>query len=129
MVDIATPAAYCPNCGAEYRTGFETCLDCGTELLRGPLPDDWAPADPIPKEPESKSHPEPVTLCTLPWDEAWLLAGKLNDEGIEARVDPDTLAPYTGLGIPPMGRNGYDVVVPKGRIEEAREIARGVATR
>ena len=74
------------------------------------------------------AHPEPVTLCTLAWDEAWLLAGKLNDEGIEARVNPDSLDSYTGLGIPPMGKNGYDVVVSKDRLDDAREIAREVSS-
>ena len=32
---------WCPNCGAEYRKGFETCTDCGVALVdeRPPEPD------------------------------------------------------------------------------------------
>jgi hypothetical protein len=127
MDDNTTPAAYCPNCGAEYRAGFDTCLDCGSELLRGALPDDWTPKESAPET--ATPHPEPVVLCTLSWDEAWLLAGKLNDEGIESRVDPDAPTPYTVPGVPPMGKNGYDVIVPKDRLDDAQAIARTVASR
>jgi hypothetical protein len=31
--EINRAAARCPNCGAEYRTGFDVCSDCGVELV------------------------------------------------------------------------------------------------
>jgi len=34
---------FCPNCGAEYRPGFDRCSDCAVELVPS-LPADWAVA-------------------------------------------------------------------------------------
>jgi hypothetical protein len=35
---------------------------------------------------------QPIVVAELPWDEAWLLAGRLKAEGIAARVFPETKA-------------------------------------
>ena len=32
---IDTDANYCPDCGEEYRAGFDTCADCGVPLISG----------------------------------------------------------------------------------------------
>lgn len=32
---------FCPQCGGEYRAGFNTCADCGVSLVET-LPADWA---------------------------------------------------------------------------------------
>jgi hypothetical protein len=34
---------YCPNCGAEYRSGFDRCSDCLVELVDDPPPFKQAP--------------------------------------------------------------------------------------
>ena len=32
---IDTDSNYCPDCGEEYRAGFDTCADCGVALRPG----------------------------------------------------------------------------------------------
>lgn len=32
---IDTDSNYCPECGEEYRAGFNTCADCGVALIAG----------------------------------------------------------------------------------------------
>ncbi|MBT8347377.1 MAG: hypothetical protein KJO28_13855 [Desulfofustis sp.] len=32
---IDTDSNYCPECGEEYRAGFDTCADCGVALISG----------------------------------------------------------------------------------------------
>jgi hypothetical protein len=32
---IDTDSNYCPDCGQEYRAGFDTCADCGVPLISG----------------------------------------------------------------------------------------------
>ena len=32
---IDTDSNYCPDCGEEYRAGFDTCADCGVKLISG----------------------------------------------------------------------------------------------
>lgn len=63
---------------------------------------------------------EPVdvaVVASLPWEEAWLLAGRLRTDGIEALVSPDNYARYTYTP-----RQTFDVVVRKDQVEEARRI-------
>ncbi|MDD5711611.1 MAG: DUF2007 domain-containing protein [Smithellaceae bacterium] len=36
---------FCPKCGAEYRSGFTTCADCGVALVADP-PESPTPEDP-----------------------------------------------------------------------------------
>ena len=73
----------------------------------------------------SGEHPEIATLCSLPWQEAWLLAGRLESEGVRARVSPDyQFAPWGGaMPVPGLDRSAYDVLVEAGQLEEARRAA------
>ncbi len=32
---IDTDSNFCPDCGQEYRAGFDTCADCGVRLISG----------------------------------------------------------------------------------------------
>jgi hypothetical protein len=32
---IDADSNYCPDCGQEYRAGFDTCADCGIALISG----------------------------------------------------------------------------------------------
>lgn len=101
-------AAHCPNCGAGYRAGFETCADCGSALVRGPAPTEEKPADPDaweeasarawePAREASEEHLEPVELCHLPFDQAHMPAGRLKQggfgEGGPGRGRGDLMAP------------------------------------
>lgn len=135
--DFNRAASHCPNCQAEYRVGFDACADCGIALVQGPASapeehfptkDAWAQATERvwgdgPKGGEE--HPEPVVLVELGWEEAWMLAGRLNDEGIEARVSPDYEANLYGKD-PILSRQRFEVLVPNGELERAREVVRAI---
>ena len=114
-------AAHCPRCGAEYRAGFDRCADCDVELVAGPAPRDPAEprADQLPKPPE---HPDIVTLCRLPFEDATLLAGALRDAGIHAGT-PDYENRNLSWILPP---KLFDVLVEKDQLEQAREIAAAI---
>jgi len=75
----------------------------------------------------------PVAVAALPWEEAWLLAGRLRAEGIPSRVYPDYVAGFISLaqGIPQtrasldrigLGRSTFEVIVPEEYANEARKI-------
>jgi hypothetical protein len=68
---------------------------------------------------------EPVVLVRLPWGEAWILAGRLNSEGIEAHVSSDSLFDFIGLHTP-ISRRRFDVLVLKSQLQQAREVMRSV---
>ncbi len=99
------PVAHCPSCGAEYRSGFEVCSDCGVPLLAGAaVATDTADGSPLARSEmtdanftaalaELRAHPDAfVALATLPWVEAHEVAKELWKAGIEAvfvaRDDP-----------------------------------------
>jgi hypothetical protein len=131
--DIDRVASHCPRCGAEYRAGFDTCSDCGVALARGPSPEEPAPtrsrSDPWSEATERvwgpdrerrvavDPHPEPEVLCRLPLEEASMLVGRLEAEGIPARVASD-VGP---LVMPPVN-SLKEVLVPRSRLRDARRV-------
>lgn len=81
-------------------------------------------------DPNKADH---ASVAELPWEEAWLLAGRLEAEGIPARVFPESKeTPISGAQAFPLssklvadiglGRTSFQVVVPRKRLEEARAI-------
>jgi hypothetical protein len=68
---------------------------------------------------DEMQHPEPVVLCRLAYEEAVLLSGLLNAEGVEARVESDGAMVY-----PAPTTQGVAVLVPADQLEEARRIRR-----
>jgi hypothetical protein len=73
----------------------------------------------------SEREPEMTSVCRLPWNEAWLLVGRLESEGMRARVFPDHQDAVFGgaMPVPALDTNFYDVLVETGRLDEARRIA------
>lgn len=55
-------------------------------------------------------------------DEARLLAGRLQAEGIDARTDPEEIGTYYGPAVEALMRQGIDVLVPEDRVFEARAL-------
>ena len=101
---------YCPSCRSEYEDSVSKCAECGGELLAGPLPAD---------DPTAGWR----LLRTVSTDEeARLLAGFLEAEGIETTVEPvnATQLPET-LG----DLAELRVFVPAGRIDEAETLLDG----
>ncbi len=85
---------YCPNCRAEYEESVLSCSDCRVDLKPGAAPSDdvasgW------------------VVLRTVGTDdEAALLAGFLENEGIESTIEPvnahaipETIGELSGIHI------------------------------
>ena len=66
---------------------------------------------------EDQTHPEVAVLCRLPYEEAVLMAGLLNNEGIESRVEQDYPNAY-----PVPATVGVAVLVPADKLEEAQRI-------
>ncbi len=122
--DLNRVAAYCPACGAEYREGYDVCADDGTALLPGPAPEEFTPPGPAP-EPEA-----PRITTGARWvrvrgymteEEARLAAGRLETDGIPARIYPEEFGMYYGSAVTAIMRDGIDVLVPEDRLLEARQ--------
>lgn len=109
---------FCPDCRSEYRDGIDACGECGTSLVES-LPD------------ESDTSSELVAAFTTA-DSTLLPIVKsvLDSAGIPYLVQGDET-----LGLFPLGRFGVGVSkrtlgaivrVPVARLEEARELLRGL---
>ena len=122
MNDINETAAHCPTCGAEYRSGFDTCADDHTPLLPGPAPvvDDEPPRRPTYSRPAGPPW-EPVAGFASA-AEARLLAGRLNAEGIEAFVDPPEHHNVYGSSTAATIGYRFTVLLPPHRILEAADV-------
>ena len=116
---------YCPACGAEYRSGYDTCADDGTPLTPGPAPEPDHETGP----PERSAQPgpawEPVAELRSS-DEAHILAGRLQAEGIEAFVDPPQHHSYYGAATAAVLNYRFKVLVPPHRLLEAAEVIRDI---
>jgi len=113
--DLNAVGGHCPRCGAEYRPGFHVCADCDIPLVPGPaLTARASPGQPV----EGSEARDVSTVCRLPWEEAWLMAGRLRTAGIDAAVSPDDFTSFTYTR-----RSTFDVLVPADRLEEARRVA------
>ena len=63
-------------------------------------------------------------LTRLPLEEAQLLVGRLESEGMQSVVFPEEPRPAVGgvLPMPALDTNLHDVLVETGRLDEARKI-------
>ena len=139
--DLNAVGGHCPRCGTDYRPGFHVCADCGVPLLPGPAPDAghpdpakvdaWAAANArVWSEPHEGNTPEEfaeiASVCRLPWEEAWLMVGRLRSEAIPALVYPDSQHGLTTM----YGRvypSYHEVIVAKDRLEDARRVVQEIA--
>jgi hypothetical protein len=69
---------WCPECGAEYREGFNRCSECGIPLVNEPPPGTEQPAELGPEWVEVAGY---TTV-----EEARLAQGLLEEQGIPAEV-------------------------------------------
>ncbi|HEX2030329.1 MAG TPA: hypothetical protein VHL78_02855 [Actinomycetota bacterium] len=127
MDDANRPAAHCPACGAEYRAGFDVCADDGTPLVPGPRPEAAPPpaADEMPPAPGPPRNWQPVARFVRE-EEARLLVGRLEAEGIEARLFPEDAGTYYGKDITALLGRPWEVLVPEERIAEAALVIQAI---
>jgi len=66
-----------------------------------------------------------VSVTRLPWEEARLLAGRLESEGVPTKVFPDAPEPAISgvLPMPALDAMLHDVLVETARLDDARKIA------
>lgn len=92
---------YCPECGAEYRKGFQECTDCGVELMEDEeeslFPDDEDETQDEEEEVEAEDAGELLEVYSGPPYAASILLNALKERGIGATLRPDSESPY----IPP----------------------------
>jgi hypothetical protein len=122
-------AAHCPTCGAEYRGGFDVCADDGARLVPGRAPQRESPSGrEQPVTPESPGPPVRwVEVASFSREEeARLLAGRLEAEGIPARIYPEEPGDYYGAGTSAMLGQPIQVLVPELHVLEAREVIEGL---
>jgi hypothetical protein len=116
---------HCPACLAEYRPGFEICADDGTPLVHGPAPvtPEASPTGQFPPGPP----PRWTRVAELhnP-DSARLLCGRLQAEGIDARIFPEEFSSYYGRGI--LLEQPVQVLVPEEWVREAQKVIRSIET-
>lgn len=119
--DLNEVASHCPACGAEYRPGFDICADDGTPLVPGPAPEDIGQPVTASTEEPAQGPWEPVAEFSAT-HEAALLAGRLEAEGIPARIFPDGQSEYYGPGTSAILGQPIKVLVQAHRVMEARQV-------
>ncbi len=112
---------HCPQCGAEYRPGFERCPDCDRALVDEPVVEDTTP-------PEVEHIPREEVFTTGRRIDADMIRGLLEAHGFDARIWASGMGPYrlesavTEITGVPSPFNAYRVSVPSDDAEEARAL-------
>ncbi len=106
---------FCPDCGAEFRSGFDRCNDCDVALVNEPPP-----------EKDHAKTPYAVVFATSETDVLPVIKSLLQSAGIPFETDGEAmlnLFPSDLLG-PVLSRPRGEVrfYVPESRAEEAREL-------
>lgn len=113
---------YCPECGAEYRLGFETCADCQVALVDAP------PRLPPNTELRPTVQERIVVFRSGRRIEAELVRSRLEADGLDARIWSSGLSPWrleaaltevTGVA---SDFNSHQVVVDLADADRAREV-------
>jgi hypothetical protein len=73
-------------------------------------------------------EPGMSSIARLPWEEARLLAGRLESEGFKTKVFPEAPEPAIGgvLPMPALDLMLHDVLVETGRLDDARKVAKDI---
>jgi len=93
----------CPNCKAEYQTGYTHCSDCNVDLV-----------DVLPPEQESPSHesPEFVPVTTAQGSlETGQIQSFLESNGIPTEIRGESLGRVYGMVVDGLG--AVNVLVPR----------------
>lgn len=106
---------YCPECGAEYREGFDQCSDCGVALVaERPAGDGGEPGDWVVVYETSELDILPVLKSLLQSAE---IPYETKGEDLMNLFPSEALTPITTRH-----RGEVQIVVPPDRAGEAREL-------
>ena len=112
---------YCPNCGTEYRSGFEECWDCQVALVDRPQLPTASTMRPTLRE-------RVVVFRSGRRMDAELVRGRLEADGMDAHIWSSGLGPWrlesaltevTGVA---SDFNSHQIVVDPDDVERAREL-------
>jgi len=114
---------FCPQCGAEYRPGFDTCADCGVPLVH---------ERPEASEPEPGSVAMVTVLESSDTSEILMVRSLLEGAGIHCLARGERLQNLFGLG---QWGTGFNLItgpvqlqVESAREREARELLAELAS-
>ena len=106
---------FCPECGAEFREGFDECADCGVKLTAE------MPARAIPDDEPTVGIFRTADAALLP-----VLKSVLTSAGIPFSVQGDEASGLFPFGpfdmLPDSVRLGAVIRVPESRAEEAKAL-------
>lgn len=114
---------YCPNCGAEYRAGFDECADC---LV--PLVDDAPLLTPRQIRALPTAADRVIVFRSGRRIDAELVRSRLEADGLEARIWSSGLGPWrmesaiTEISGVPSDFNAHNVTVDPDDLDRAVEI-------
>lgn len=105
-------ARWCPNCRAEYIEGWDTCSNCGVELVATP------PAEP---KPTTDLQPRPQRDHDDPFVPVWE-GPTIEADHMRLRIE----AQHIPVDLDEALQSGHSrVVVPRSYLEEVRDVLAG----
>lgn len=109
---------YCPDCRRIYRTGVETCPDCGTEIVEQEQSEELA----APAAPPAHEGGSDLTVVYTAPDQpvAEIVQGLLEAEGIHVLVHSEDSAILPILD--PRAEDWGEILVPAADAAHAREV-------
>jgi hypothetical protein len=103
----------CPNCKAEYQTGYTRCGDCDIDLV-----------DQLPPEPERPAHDEYPAYVPVTTAQGQLETGQiqsfLESNGIPSEIRGESFRTVYGMVVDGLG--AVDVLVPKEQAAAALDL-------
>jgi hypothetical protein len=104
---------FCPHCRSEYRQGFKTCSDCGTDLV-----EDLPPV----ADNKEETGAEMVSVFDAPDQMSALAVSALLDEnGIRATIKSEQIPMYDGVAMMLFPKWGQ-VMVLENQLDKAKEL-------
>jgi hypothetical protein len=104
------PAMFCPECKAEYRSGFTRCVDCDVDLVQELSEELTQSREQLRKVWSGDSQSDCVEFCQ-----------ELKDAGIMYEVSQIPLGPQSGMGVDWR----FEIKVPHSLCDQARQLLNG----
>jgi hypothetical protein len=98
---------FCPECKAEYRSGFSHCVDCDVDLVQELTEELTQGREQLRKVWSGDNQSDCVELCQ-----------ELNDAGIAYEVSQIPLGPRSGMGVD----SRFEIKVPHNLCDQAQQL-------